>query len=83
MVSRVEFNKSSPQARIALLKKSGEYIGRRYYRGYVVRLYSVGIFYAELWIRMDFDQVSWIELADSNYVAEHYTGAVDLSSLGY
>lgn len=82
MVSKTAFKKSSLKSRVALLKKAGEHLGGRYHQSYAVHLYSIGDFYAELWIRIDLDQICWIEIADPQKVAEDYAGRVDLGELG-
>ncbi len=82
MFTKDEFQKCPLMARKELLQKSGTYVATRYYRAYAVHLYSVNSFYAELWIRMDFDQICWIEVAASERVAENYAGKIDLGELG-
>lgn len=81
MVSKTEFQKCRLTARKKLLQDSGTHVASRYFRAYAVHLYSVSNFYVELWIRMDFDQICWIEIADSANVAENYAGKVDLRDL--
>lgn len=80
MVSKAEFQKCRLTARKRLLQEAGVHIASRYYRSYAVHLYAVNNFYVELWIRMDFDEICWIEVADSDNVADNYSG--DLKELG-
>ncbi len=79
MVSKAEFQKCRLTARKKLLQESGSYVASRYFRSYAVHLYSVSNFYVELWIRMDFDQICWIEVADTDNVIDNYAGKIDLS----
>ena len=60
MVSKAEFQKCRLTARKKLLQDAGIHLASRYYRSYAVHLYAVSNFYVELWIRMDFDEICWI-----------------------
>lgn len=78
MVSKEQFQHSRLPSRRKLLQEAGTHLGARYFRSYVVHLYAVSNFYVELWIRMDFEEICWIEIADNGQVAENYTGKIDL-----
>lgn len=78
MVSKEQFQHYQLPSRRKLLQEAGTHLGARYYRSYVVHLYSVSNFYVELWIRMDFEEICWIEIADNGQVAENYAGKIDL-----
>lgn len=82
MVSKAEFQKCRLTARKKLLQEAGTHLASRYYRSYAVHLYSVSNFYVELWVRMDFDEICWIEIADGGNVADNYTGKLNLKDLG-
>lgn len=79
MVTKEEFQNYRLSSRRDLLQKAGTHLGARYFRSYVVHLYAVSNFYVELWIRMDFEEICWIEIADSAQVAENY---VNLKNFG-
>ena len=84
MVSKEQFQHSRLPSRRKLLQEAGTHLGARYFRSYVVHLYAVSNFYVELWIRMDFEEICWIEIADNGQVAENYTGKIDLKKeLGF
>ena len=78
MVSKEQFQQYRLPSRRKLLQESGIHLGSRYYRSYAVHLYAVSNFYVELWIRMDFEEICWIEIADNAQVAENYAGKIDL-----
>lgn len=78
MVTKEEFRKFRLASRRDLLQKAGTHLGARYYRSYAVHLYAVSNFYVELWIRMDFEEICWIEIADTDQVAQNY---VDFKSI--
>lgn len=80
VVSKEQFQKYRLPSRRKLLQEAGIYLGARYFRSYVVHLYSVSNFYVELWIRMDFEEICWIEIADNGQVAENYVGKIDLKT---
>lgn len=82
MVSKAEFQNCRLTARKKLLQEAGTHLASRYYRSYAVHLYAVNNFYVELWIRMDFDEICWIEVADIENVAENYTSKISLNELG-
>ena len=77
VVSKEQFQHFRLASRKKLLQDAGIHLGMRYYRSYAVHLYSVSNFYVELWIRMDFEEICWIEIADNALVAENYVGKVD------
>lgn len=79
MVTKDEFQNYRLSSRRDLLQRAGTHLGARYYRSYAVHLYAVSNFYVELWIRMDFDEICWIEIADPAQVAENY---VDFKKFG-
>lgn len=75
-----QFRKLDLRGRFNYLKKSGGYLDSRFFGTYRVHLYEADGFYAEVWMRPDFDQVCWIEVADAQKVAENYTKGIDVKS---
>ncbi|MFT5596275.1 MAG: hypothetical protein ACI8QH_001065 [Flammeovirgaceae bacterium] len=75
-----QFKKLNLSGRYRHIRDHGEYIDSRFFGTYKVHLYEVEGFYAEVWMRPDLDQVCWIEIADTDNVAENYTKSIDIKS---
>lgn len=83
MSNEKKFRSLSLTGRFRHLKKEGKYLDSRFFGSYQVHLYEVEGFFAEVWVRLDFEEVVWIEIASSEQVAENYAGNIDLNdSLG-
>ncbi len=77
------FRSKSLHERYEHVRKHGKYLDSRFYSSYRVHLYEVEGFFAEVWLRIDFEQVVWIEVATRNQVVENYANNIDLKkSLG-
>jgi len=74
------FKNLSLRERLSYLRSSGNYLDSRYYGSYRIHLYEARGFYAEVWMRIDLDQVCWIEIANKDMVAENYTSPFDSNS---
>ncbi|MCH2215533.1 MAG: hypothetical protein MK086_10210 [Flavobacteriales bacterium] len=64
--------------RFNYLRDRGKYIDSRSFGTYRVHLYQAEGFFTEVWMSPGTDQVRWIEVADSNKVAQNYTKNLDL-----
>lgn len=70
--AKKDFSKLRLKQKYFLLKKDGEYIASRFYRTYHIHLYLIEDFYAEVWMRVTFNELCWIEIADEKMVLENY-----------
>ena len=62
-----------------VVRISGVPLKKRYYRGFEVQLYSLGVFYVETWNRFGLSMIEWIEVMPSERVADVY--GADLKEL--
>ena len=72
------FRSMSLSARKKHLRAHGKYLDSRFYGSFQIHLYEVEGFFAEVWLRIDFEEVVWIEIADSEQVAATYAHNIDL-----
>ena len=54
------------------LREQGKYVASRSFGSFEVHLYSVAGFYAEVWLRVAFQQLAWIETVTVDQVQERY-----------
>lgn len=78
----VEFSRLDLRARLEAVKRQGEYLGSRGHGGHRVHLYRMGPagsegFFCEVWMRVGWDQVEWIEVARNPEALAEY---VDLDA---
>lgn len=71
--------------RLEAVRAHGEHLGSRRHVGHSVHLYRVGPdrgagFFCEVWIRLGWNQVEWIEVARNPHVLSEY---VDLKPLRF
>jgi len=78
-LTSTEFQRLGTSARWRVLVDSGTQVAVRNFRGFEVRLYSVGQFYAEVWCRLGLDMVEWVEVIPMQRVADVY--GADLSDV--
>jgi hypothetical protein len=66
--------------RIDVLRNIGEYLGSRPYGSHRVHLYRMEGYFCEVWIRLGYGGVEWVEVArDTDILAEYVT--IDPGSL--
>lgn len=83
MSKEKEFRSKSLLRKYEHLRKHGKYLDSRFFNSYRVHLYEVEGFFAEVWLRLDFEEVVWIEVASRSQVVENYADNIDLKkSLG-
>ncbi len=70
--SEKEFKALSLARRLAQVRAEGEYIGSRKHGGHMVHLYSMSGFFCEVWMRLGWDNVEWIEVAGNPEVLSEY-----------
>lgn len=67
-----EFLRLNRQDRLEAVKAHGGYIGSRGHGGHRVHLYRMDGFFCEVWMRLGWDQVEWIEVARNTEVLSEY-----------
>jgi hypothetical protein len=76
--SEKEFRKLGTKARLDAVRENGNYVDSRSFGSYLVHLYQVDSFYAEVWLRRDTDQICWIEVVPVQTVADNYVRDVNI-----
>jgi hypothetical protein len=72
------FNKLSLDARRTLLKKGGNFLATRQYRAHTVHLYDLNGSYIEVWNRVGFDCIEWIEFTNNKETINSYLKKINL-----
>lgn len=78
MLEEKKFNKMNTKQRYELLKKSGRHLASRYYADYNVHLCYLEPFYVEIWYKMGFDTIFWIEIVKNKEILDTYTDLIDI-----
>lgn len=71
-MEEADFIRLDRQRRLEAVRSEGEYLGSRAHVGYRVHLYRMDGFFCELWMRLGWDQVEWIEVARNQEVLTEY-----------
>jgi hypothetical protein len=80
MASEAAFLRLDRQGRLDAVRAEGEYLGSRTHGGHRVHLYRMDGFFCELWMRLGWHQVEWIEVARNTEVLSDYVH-LDLKGL--
>ena len=72
------FNKLSLDARRSLLKKGGNFLATRQYRAHTVHLYDLNGSYIEVWNRIGYDCIEWIEFTNNKETIDTYLKKINL-----
>lgn len=75
--AKQNFSKLRLMQKYKLVKESGDYIASRQFGSYNIHLYFVEGFYCEVWLRVSFNELYWIEPTDENRIAENYPDLPD------
>ena len=75
-----EFLRLDRLRRLDAVKAEGEYLGSRGHGGHRVHLYRMDGFFCEIWMRVGWQDVEWIEVARSTEVLSEYV-KLDLRGL--
>ena len=67
-----EFLRLDRLRRLDAVKAEGEYLGSRGHGGHRVHLYRMDGFFCEIWMRVGWQDVEWIEVARSTEVLSEY-----------
>jgi hypothetical protein len=67
-----EFLRLDRLRRLDAVKAEGEYLGSRAHGGHRVHLYRMDGFFCEIWMRVGWQDVEWIEVARSTEVLSEY-----------
>ena len=79
MLDEKEFNKMNTAQRFERLKKEGHHLASRFFKDYNVHLCYVEPFYVEIWYKMGFDMIYWIEIVKNKDILDTYTDLVDIN----
>lgn len=66
------FTAADRWTRLSEVKAEGEYLGSRQHGGHRVHLYRMQGFYCELWMRLGWNAVEWIEVARNTDILSEY-----------
>ena len=72
------FNKLSLDARRALLQKGGKFLATRQYRAHTVHLYDLNGTYIEVWNRIGYDYIEWIEFMNNKETINTYLKKINI-----
>lgn len=67
-----KFKKMKLLDKFYLLRDHGEYCCSRLWGGYQVHLYKINDFFSEVWMRIDFGDLAWIEPISRAQITENY-----------
>lgn len=79
-MKEADFIRLSRQRRLDAVRAEGEYLGSRGHGGHRVHLYRMDGYFCEVWMRLGWDQVEWIEVARNTEVLADYV-RIDLEGL--
>ena len=72
------FNKLSLDTKRALLHKEGTFLATRQHRSHTVHLYDLNGSYIEVWNRIGFDCIEWIEFTNNKETINSYLKKINL-----
>ena len=72
------FNKLSLNAKRALLQNEGTFLATRQFRAHTVHLYYLNGSYIEVWNRIGFDCIEWIEFTNNKETINSYLKKINL-----
>ena len=72
------FNKLSLNAKRALLQNEGIFLATRQYRAHKVHLYDLNGAYIEVWNRIGYDCIEWIEFTNNKETIDTYLKKINL-----
>ena len=72
------FNKLSLDAKRGLLKEGGIFLATRQHRSHTVHLYDLNGSYIEVWNRIGFDCIEWIEFTNNKETINSYLKKINL-----
>lgn len=78
MLDEKKFKKLSVSQRYELVKKEGRHLASRYFADYNVHLCYVEPHYIEIWYKMGFDMIYWIEIVTSEDTLNAYADFVNV-----
>ena len=72
------FNKLSLNAKRALLQNEGTFLATRQFRAHIIHLYDLNGNYIEVWNRIGFDCIEWIEFTNNKETINSYLKKINL-----
>ena len=78
MLDEKKFKKMNTVQRYSFLKKEGRHIASRYFMEYNVHLCYVDPHYVEIWYKMGYDMIFWIEIVKNSKTLNAYADLVDI-----
>ena len=72
------FNKLSINAKRALLLEGGIFLATRQYRSHTVHLYDLNGSYIEVWNRIGYDCIEWIEFTNNKDTINSYLKNINI-----
>ena len=72
------FNKLSLNAKRALLQNEGTFLATRQFRAHTVHLHDLNGSYIEVWNRIGFDCIEWIEFTNNKETINSYLKKINL-----
>ncbi len=79
-MKEADFIRLDRQRRLVAVRSEGEHLGSRGHGGHRVHLYRMDGFFCEIWMRVGWQDVEWIEVARSTEVLSEYV-KLDLRGL--
>lgn len=78
MLDEKKFKKLNTAQRYERLKKEGKHLASRYYADYNVHLCYLEPYYVEIWYKMGFDMIYWIEIVKNKDTLHAYADLVNI-----
>lgn len=76
-----QFRKMKINQRIDLLKRKGEFVGSRFFNSYHVYLFTYNTHYIELYYRIGFDMIEFVEIQKNKKIIEAYAENVKIDNI--
>lgn len=80
-MNQKSFNKLSLNAKRALLQENGNFLATRQHRLYEVHLYDLEGSYIEVWNRVGYDCIEWIEFTNNKDIIDSYLNKIDIKEV--
>ena len=73
------FNKLTLNAKLELLRAKGKFLASRQYISHMVHLYDLNGNYIEVWNKIGFDVIEWIEFTNNKESINSYLKKININ----
>jgi len=72
------FNRLSIEDKRALVQRDGTFLASRQHISHIVHLYDLNGTYIEVWIKIGFDLIEWIEITNNKETINSYLKNINI-----